>query len=948
ASIDEYTSAWDKAYDSEVAGKHIRFDIDEESAREWWINWNYNKTDNPNMQAVVDALNDLEEGKYAITFSFDYASTLGKGRRNKFELHTQIRGKGEDKEEYYVAGKDRIGRTAYEGNQFGRFYLTKFFTVGNDAENGECVPGTFTGLKFGVHIDSRQNDSDSNFVAVDNFTIHKPQRIDTLDNSWAASYKEEDEILWRDYHEGDVLASASVPSPGEICMCNDSKDVYAISEGRVVRVSPTEQITEIIAASELENPRFLDYDADLDILLVAEGDPSHQVKKFNAENGSLMATYGRDGGREYGAYVPENLRNITDVVSDEQGGFLVTERNGGSPRTAHIDEDGALVKQWFGGQGFFNQAHLDPGDESVVFFLSSGAKTVAVVNPEDGSFEIVEEYKQTNFDGLFAGSGGATVHWEVKRRNGHTYLVYDGGIHPYGGTGGNPGILRVDEEAGKLVPVATCGWADRDNPHWRQAMEEAGKDPDKDDAQFAWSDVNGNGEFDTSEFVLGADFSYIGKGELWGEIDEDFNLYLAHPDSVLPNPFLKIENENNASEDVPIWDLNKPVVMEKLAMPEQFSDFGSIGISDIFRNSEEDMYALFHGNSSPDDDRHGEAWPGGGYGNNRIIKWDKNGNRLWSVGRHALNKPQYNSQPTPPAYFHEFTKIFCEKDGNILVGDRAGDKAVQVWTDDGLYAGSVLDNIDYGTLPSGFSPYLENGDDRYSQSVSRTDTGDIYWMAKGPNFTYMFEVNGWESWHRDSGTITIDSPMKGAAEEGTGLAAEYYNNNDFSGDPVLERVDERLYFDEKGGKGKKYAPHRGSGLPWEAEGVDMDSFCVRWSGSVEAPLTEDFIFSIYAENGDVKVWFNDSLIINASELGDGHTKFSIFHPPQDVASPITLEAGVAYPIVIEYNHNKEGNPLFSLNWESYNIDRRRIYTENLYPEKVDPVPEAENMRRQTN
>lgn len=62
-----------------------------------------------------------------------------------------------------------------------------------------------------------------------------------------------------------------------------------------------------------------------------------------------------------------------------------------------------------------------------------------------------------------------------------------------------------------------------------------------------------------------------------------------------------------------------------------------------------------------------------------------------------------------------------------------------------------------------------------------------------------------------------------------GLSAEYFGNADFSGAPVVTRVDPQINFD------------------WNAaapvEGTDMKGFSVRWSGALAVPVAGDYTFS---------------------------------------------------------------------------------------------------------
>jgi beta-glucosidase len=63
-----------------------------------------------------------------------------------------------------------------------------------------------------------------------------------------------------------------------------------------------------------------------------------------------------------------------------------------------------------------------------------------------------------------------------------------------------------------------------------------------------------------------------------------------------------------------------------------------------------------------------------------------------------------------------------------------------------------------------------------------------------------------------------------------GLKAEYFSNTDFSGQPVLTRIDPQIQFDWNS------AP--------PVKGVPMNAFAVRWTGTLTPPGPGDYIFSV--------------------------------------------------------------------------------------------------------
>ena len=63
-----------------------------------------------------------------------------------------------------------------------------------------------------------------------------------------------------------------------------------------------------------------------------------------------------------------------------------------------------------------------------------------------------------------------------------------------------------------------------------------------------------------------------------------------------------------------------------------------------------------------------------------------------------------------------------------------------------------------------------------------------------------------------------------------GLTAEYFDRSDFSGKPVLKRIDPEIDFDWN------------SASP--APGVPANDFGVRWTGTIAAPKVGDYSFNV--------------------------------------------------------------------------------------------------------
>ncbi|MBN1351866.1 glycoside hydrolase family 3 C-terminal domain-containing protein [candidate division KSB1 bacterium] len=113
-----------------------------------------------------------------------------------------------------------------------------------------------------------------------------------------------------------------------------------------------------------------------------------------------------------------------------------------------------------------------------------------------------------------------------------------------------------------------------------------------------------------------------------------------------------------------------------------------------------------------------------------------------------------------------------------------------------------------------------------------------------------------------------------------GLKAEYFNNMELEGEPVLTRIDANVDFDW------------GRGTP--AEGiVDDDHFSARWTGQMIAPGTGTYEIGMNADNG-VRIYVDEKLIVDEWSTADPGILKSGF---------IELIKGKKYDLRIEFFEN---------------------------------------------
>ena len=173
------------------------------------------------------------------------------------------------------------------------------------------------------------------------------------------------------------------------------------------------------------------------------------------------------------------------------------------------------------------------------------------------------------------------------------------------------------------------------------------------------------------------------------------------------------------------------------------------------------------------------------------------------------------------------------------------------------------------------------------------------------------ELNSDSSW---SPTFTLGANR-------SGLSAEYYNSTDRKEAAVLERIDPTIDF---------LWPENPP-----APGVQNDNFSVRWSGSLVAPVSGEYVFAAKADDrASVKIGKNT---YEATYKGDG------------ILGSVKLEARKPVPIEINFEQDN-GNKYVQLFWTPPGGKQQIIPTSALIPTKsgikslktIDPRGQARN------
>ncbi|MBL7146426.1 MAG: carbohydrate binding domain-containing protein [Phycisphaerae bacterium] len=167
--------------------------------------------------------------------------------------------------------------------------------------------------------------------------------------------------------------------------------------------------------------------------------------------------------------------------------------------------------------------------------------------------------------------------------------------------------------------------------------------------------------------------------------------------------------------------------------------------------------------------------------------------------------------------------------------------------------------------------------------------------------TYYWRVDEFSGSSTDKGDVWSFTVTRA----GGGLKAEYFNNRDLSGQPVLTRVDPGVDFSW----GNADVPGENSPDP----SINVNDFSARWSGELEVDITDTYTFSITANNG-YRLWLDGELII---DFWDNPTTDTL------ESEPIELVGGELYSIQMEYFEGAD-TATAQLFWESIKRPRQII------------------------
>ena len=774
------------------------------------------------------------------------------------------------------------------------------------------------------------------------------------------TYEKHDEVrfVWPGIDRILRTQSVHVVEPKGVAVAPDGR-VFVISKQAVVQVDAKNgQVKDLVHDAEQRYPTRLAYDQEHnDLLVVQQGPGVSNVRRYSASDGKLVAVYGRPAGRTYGLFNPLDWDTILDIAADGHGGFITVEEF--PRRVAHFygRDKHELVQQWFGGMQWGALCALDPADPTIVYLFPdhkhcargkidypthSWALTHLYELPENVSWRLGWESHRMMFPQL-----GAESFWSVRHLGDSTFLVNNG--RQKGGEGVS--VVRIDEKEQKVVLVARLGvlhpGLDKSNPPewWLAAMRRAGYNPARSGYEhfcYTWSDRNHDGKIDLDEIVLGRTFQGFTESHFW--MDEAWNVYRinrmpagrtsSQPGARGSSRWPASVRVSNKSKDPlnPMWNWDD--ILQSPATLSQ-REFGGITPRPVgvFRDSKGNMYEVCNGlNDESAPDIPPSAWPNNSTGASRFVKWNAAGVREWTVGVHS----DYNK--LPPGQFSDIRGILGEAHDCLVVLDACA--PATVWTRDGLYAGSFLDGRAQDGLPD-FAYKRIMGNDNVWGQVVETPAKEVIWGAMGEESTLFYRIEGWDNWERLSGTLFLKEAPTAARAKGTGLTAEYFDNTDLAGRPVLTRKDPDIWFGPMWGDHRQFKARNNWFKKGEIGALDPGSCSARWTGFLETPLTEEFEFVVYTygmrtgtnqlSGSKIRLWVDGKKIIDEWDQVKFQKVNGWIRTRDCPSTKIALPAGKLVPIMLDYAGIGSNDANLHLYWQSLSLDSHHVPQKSLYP-----------------
>ncbi|HUW30484.1 MAG TPA: hypothetical protein VM223_02615, partial [Planctomycetota bacterium] len=283
--------------------------------------------------------------------------------------------------------------------------------------------------------------------------------------------------------KGKLQSEVHIKKVGRIAFHKPSGDLYAVSDGRIVKVDLKEgKHTPLI--TDLKRPTALCVD-DARNIYVFDGDGERRVIRVYDQTGKYLRDIGLPGGYKPGPWDGQNFMNVTALDIDVQKQLWAVDSHYWPKRVSLWSLDGKLKKEFLGPTQYGGGGVLDPYDKTRLFY----GPLEFELNWEKGTTRL-KNYTWTG------SSRAAEVPIRINNRE---YMV----TRPHEGCNAEQpcGIVYLWEKDHLKLAAAmgiANGFPPLEKPEVREVMGGRGLN----ELGFIWCDRNGDGDVQPDEVTF--------------------------------------------------------------------------------------------------------------------------------------------------------------------------------------------------------------------------------------------------------------------------------------------------------------------------------------------------------------------------------------------------------------------------------------------------------------
>jgi hypothetical protein len=310
----------------------------------------------------------------------------------------------------------------------------------------------------------------------------------------------QNELLVVDINEGRMVSRIPLPNPRGLAFDAQGR-LLALSGAHLVRFATLSAKPETIIKSGLEDPRHLALDGNGQYFITDRG-MAHQVKIFSPA-GKLVSVIGKPGAPSTGRYEPLHMNNPNGLAIDSQGRVWVAEADNYPRRVSVWSPKGGLVRAFYGPTEYGGGGVLDPQDQTRFYYKGLEFK----LDWKAGTDTLTRVFARP--DPLLDGPYGHYSPDAPLYPAGHNGRRYFTSCYTHNPTSGDDVAFVWEDGAKNARLTAGLGnarsWPVLRGAEFRSLWPEGTKPEDpnaKQDASFAWTDANYDGQPQPSEVVF--------------------------------------------------------------------------------------------------------------------------------------------------------------------------------------------------------------------------------------------------------------------------------------------------------------------------------------------------------------------------------------------------------------------------------------------------------------